>query len=71
MPQPLLPALRRSLIALALTALLGCAPKDSDIMPAAATTQAPTYKDGTYTAIGTYGFTNLVVAAMGAAPWLA
>lgn len=55
MPQPLLPALQRGLSALALTALLGCAPKDSPIMPATAITQAPTYKDGTYTAIGTYG----------------
>lgn len=55
MHQPLLPIVQRGFVALALTALLGCAPNDSDIMPATPTTQAPTYKDGTYSAVGTYG----------------
>ena len=55
MYQSLFSATRHGFVALALTALLGCAPKDADIMPAAPTTQAPTYKDGTYTATGTYG----------------
>jgi len=49
-----LPA-QRSVVALALVALLGCAPNDSAIMPAAPTTQSSAYKDGTYTATGTYG----------------
>lgn len=53
--QPLFLPAQRSLVALALAALLGCAPNDSAIMPAAPTTQSPTYKDGTYSAIGTYG----------------
>ena len=53
--QPLFLSAQRSLVALALAALLGCAPNDSALMPAAPTTQSPTYKDGTYSAIGTYG----------------
>lgn len=59
MPQSLVQPVQRGLVALALTALLGCAPKDSAIMPAPTPTQtpspAPTYKDGIYSAIGTYG----------------
>jgi len=47
-------AARRELLALVLVALLGCAPKESAMTPTPAT-QAPTYKDGSYTAIGTYG----------------
>lgn len=54
MPQPFLLTAQRGFVALALLALLGCAPNDSDIMPAA-TTQAVPYRDGTYTATGTYG----------------
>lgn len=55
MVQPLLPAVQCGLVTLLLAALLGCAPNDSNVMPTAPTTQTPPYKDGTYTATGTYG----------------
>lgn len=56
MKQPKAPTVQRGLVTLALLALLGCSPKESDSMPApTATTQAPVYKDGSYTAVGTYG----------------
>jgi uncharacterized protein with FMN-binding domain len=56
MKQPKIQTLQRGFVALVLLTLLGCSPEDADIMPAAAsTTQVPVYKDGTYTAVGTYG----------------
>lgn len=41
--------------ALALSALLSCAPNNSELMPQATNAQAATYQDGTYTATGEYG----------------
>lgn len=48
-------AVSHGLAALALVALLSCTPKDADVMPTPPTTQVAAYKDGTYTAVGTYG----------------
>jgi uncharacterized protein with FMN-binding domain len=56
MQQPFIHAVQRGLVALALTTLLGCSPKEDDPnVPITDTTQAPIYTDGTYTATGEYG----------------